>query len=242
MADAPEKLGIGFQDSATPTMEGIMDLHHDLCFFLVVIVVFVMWMLFRSVYLFRSRAELRPAKLFHGATLELVWTLAPSLVLLCIAVPSFGLLYGIEAEVNPGVTIKAIGHQWYWSYEYRGVVEDEDYTAAFDSYMLPDTDLQSGQLRLLEVDNRCVVPRGTQLRFVITSGDVLHSWAVPSLGAKCDAVPGRLNQTGFIVKREGLFYGQCSELCGANHAFMPIVVEATSPQEFAMWLGMRVEQ
>ena len=115
MADAPEKLGIGFQDSATPTMEGIMDLHHDLCFFLVVIVVFVMWMLFRSVYLFRSRAELRPAKLFHGATLELVWTLAPSLVLLCIAVPSFGLLYGIEAEVNPGVTIKAIGHQWYWS-------------------------------------------------------------------------------------------------------------------------------
>lgn len=126
-------------------------------------------------------------------------------------------------------------------YEYRGVVEDEDYTAAFDSYLLPDTDLQSGQLRLLEVDNRCVVPRGT-LRFVVTSGDVLHSWAVPSLGIKCDAVPGRLNQTGALIKREGLFYGQCSELCGANHAFMPIVVEATSPQQFAMWLGMRVEQ
>ena len=118
MADAPEKLGIGFQDSATPTMEGIMDLHHDLCFFLVVIVVFVMWMLFRSVYLFVGGAgdpTAQAAKLFHGATLELVWTLAPSLVLLCIAVPSFGLLYGMEAEVNPGVTIKAIGHQWYWS-------------------------------------------------------------------------------------------------------------------------------
>lgn len=124
-------------------------------------------------------------------------------------------------------------------YEYRGVVEDEDYIATFDSYMLPDTDLQSGQLRLLEVDNRCVVPRGTQLRFVITSGDVLHSWAVPSLGIKCDAVPGRLNQTGSFIKREGVFYGQCSELCGANHAFMPIVVEASSPQEFAMWLGKR---
>lgn len=112
-ADAPENRGIGFQDSATPTMEGIMDLHHDLCFFLVVIVVFVMWMLFRSVYLFTGSQA--PAKLFHGATLELVWTLAPSLVLLCIAVPSFGLLYGMEAEANPGVTIKAIGHQWYWS-------------------------------------------------------------------------------------------------------------------------------
>ena len=127
-------------------------------------------------------------------------------------------------------------------YEYRGVLEDEDYTAGFDSYMLPDTDLQLGQLRLLEVDNRCVVPRETQLRFVITSGDVLHSWAVPSLGIKCDAVPGRLNQTGGFIKREGLFFGQCSELCGANHAFMPIVVEATSAHKFAMWLGMRASE
>jgi cytochrome c oxidase subunit 2 len=234
-ADVPEYLQWGFQDPASPTMEGIIDLHHDLFFFLIVILVFVMWMLFRSVYLFNSMG--RPEKLFHGATLELVWTLCPSVILLLIALPSFGLLYALEGGPAPQVTIKAIGHQWYWSYEYRGMLGGEDYRGGFDSYMIPDTELTPGELRLLEVDNRCVVPRGTQLRFVITSGDVLHSWAVPTLGLKCDAVPGRLNQTACFIKREGLFYGQCSELCGANHGFMPIVVEAASPVDFARWVA-----
>lgn len=140
-----------------------------------------------------------------------------------------------DGEPDDGKLSRPVRREASLRYEYRGMLGGEDYRGGFDSYMLPDTELTPGELRLLEVDNRCVVPRGTQLRFVITSGDVLHSWAVPSLGLKCDAVPGRLNQTACFIKREGLFYGQCSELCGANHAFMPIVVEAASPGDFARW-------
>nr|ULQ69062.1 cytochrome c oxidase subunit 2 [Centrolepis aristata] len=217
---------MGFQDPATPVMNGIIDLHHDLFFFLVVILVFVLWMLVRASYRFREEANPIPERIVHGTFLEIVWTIFPSVVLLFIAIPSFALLYSMdEVDVDPAMTLKAIGHQWYWTYEYSDYCNSDDQALTFDSYMLADDDLELGQLRLLEVDNRVIVPVKTHLRMILTSADVLHSWAVPSLGVKCDAVPGRLNQTPIFLQREGVFYGQCSEICGTNHAFMPIVVE-----------------
>lgn len=240
--DAPEAWQMGFQDPATPVMQGIVDLHHDICFFLLVVLVFVLWMLSRTLYHFHALRNPIPEKILHGTTIEIVWTIVPSLILVLIALPSFALLYSMDELVDPAVTVKAIGHQWYWSYEYSDYNQSDSETLAFDSYMIPEDDLEMGQLRLLEVDNRVVVPVNTHIRMIITSADVLHSWAVPSLGVKCDAVPGRLNQTPLFIKREGVFYGQCSELCGANHAFMPIVVEAVSLQDYVSWLSNKLEE
>ena len=242
LQDAPEAWQMGFQDPATPVMQGIIDLHHDICFFLLVILVFVMWMLARTLYHFHESRNPIPEKILHGTTIEIAWTIAPSLILVFIAIPSFALLYSIDEVVDPAVTVKAIGHQWYWSYEYSDYNQSDEQTLAFDSYMIPEDDLELAQLRLLEVDNRVVVPVNTHIRMIITSADVLHSWAVPSLGVKCDAVPGRLNQTPLFIKREGVFYGQCSELCGANHAFMPIVVEAVSLENYISWVSNKIEE
>lgn len=240
--DAPEAWQIGFQDPATPVMQGIIDLHHDISFFLVVIVVFVVWMLARTLYIFNAKRSPVPEKIVHGTFIEIAWTLAPSLILVCIAIPSFALLYSMDEIVDPAVTVKAIGHQWYWSYEYSDYNQSDQPAIAFDSYMVPEDDLAPGQLRLLEVDNRIVVPANTHLRFVVTAADVLHSWAVPSLGIKCDAVPGRLNQVPAFIQREGVFYGQCSEICGTNHGFMPIVVEAVPLSEYVAWVANKIEE
>ena len=166
----------------------------------------------------------------------------PSLILIFIAVPSFALLYSMDEIVDPAITLKAIGHQWYWSYEYSDYNLDDETAINFDSYMIPEDDLEIGQLRLLEVDNRVVLPIKTHIRVLITGADVLHSWAVPSLGVKCDAVPGRLNQVHVFLKREGVFYGQCSELCGANHAFMPIVVEGVSLENYMSWVANKLSE
>jgi cytochrome c oxidase subunit 2 len=241
-ADAPEAWQLGFQDPATPIMQGIIDLHHDIMFFIVVIIVFVFWMIMRTVYHFHASRNPLPEKIIHGTTIEIAWTVAPSLILVLIAIPSFALLYSLDEVVDPAVTIKAIGHQWYWSYEYSDYTNTDDDTIAFDSYMIPDDDLELGQLRLLEVDNRVVLPVNTHVRVIITAADVLHSWAIPSLGVKCDAVPGRLNQIPVFVKREGVFYGQCSELCGVNHAFMPIVIEAVSLDNYVSWIATRLDE
>jgi cytochrome c oxidase subunit 2 len=240
--DAPEAWQMGFQDPATPVMQGIIDLHHDICFFMVVILVFVLWMLVRTLYHFQQGKNPVPEKIIHGTTIEIAWTVAPSLVLVLIAIPSFALLYSMDEVVDPAVTVKAIGHQWYWSYEYSDYNTSDEPSIAFDSYLIPEDDLEPGQLRLLEVDNRVVVPVNTHIRMIITSADVLHSWAVPSLGVKCDAVPGRLNQTPIFIKREGVFYGQCSELCGANHGFMPIVVEAVSLENYVNWISNKLQE
>jgi cytochrome c oxidase subunit 2 len=240
--DAPEAWQLGFQDPATPIMQGIIDLHHDIVFFLVVIIVFVMWMIIRTLYHFHYKKNPIPEKIIHGTVIEIAWTITPSVVLVLIAIPSFALLYSLDEVVDPAVTIKTIGHQWYWSYEYSDYSQSDDHTIAFDSYMIPDDDLELGQLRLLEVDNRMVVPVNTHIRVIITAADVLHSWAVPSLGVKCDAVPGRLNQIPLFIKREGVFYGQCSELCGVNHAFMPIVVEAVSLENYISWVSNKLEE
>jgi cytochrome c oxidase subunit 2 len=238
-----------FQDPVTPIMEGIIDFHHDIQFYLIVIVTFVAWCLASIVYEFgyrfyiqeqvslvdvmtSRRNSLLLKHVTHGTVLEIVWTIVPVFVLVAIAVPSFALLYAIDEIVEPTVTIKVVGHQWYWSYEYSDLDEG---ALAFDSYMIPEADLLLGEFRLLEVDRKLWLPTYTHIRVLVTAADVLHSWAVPSFGVKMDCVPGRLNQVSLFLKREGTFYGQCSELCGVNHGFMPIAVKAVSTETFVDW-------
>ncbi|YP_004021552.1 cytochrome c oxidase subunit II (mitochondrion) [Alosa sapidissima] len=168
--------------------------------------------------------------------IEIVWTVLPAVILILIALPSLRILYLMDEINDPHLTIKAMGHQWYWSYEYT---DYED--LGFDSYMVPTQDLVPGQFRLLETDHRMVVPMESPIRVLVSAEDVLHSWAVPALGVKMDAVPGRLNQTAFIASRPGVFYGQCSEICGANHSFMPIVVEAVPLEHFENWSSLMLE-
>lgn len=236
ICDAAEPWQLGFQDAATPMMQGIIDLHNDLVFLLILTLVFVLWILVRALWHFHENNNPIPTRLVHGTTIEILWTIFPSIILMFIAIPSFALLYSMDEVVDPALTLKAIGHQWYWTYEYSDYNSSDEQSLTFDSYMIPEDDLEWGQLRLLEVDNRVVVPAKTHLRILVTSADVLHSWAVPSLGVKCDAVPGRLNQTSILVEREGVYYGQCSEICGTNHAFMPIVVEAVTRNDYGSWL------
>lgn len=170
--------------------------------------------------------------LVEGTTIEIIWTLLPAIVLLLVAFPSLRLLYLIDEVVDVGVTIKAIGHQWYWSYEYS----DYEGSIAYDSYMVATNDLPVGGLRLLEVDNRVILPINTAIRVMVTSGDVIHSWAMPAMGIKMDGIPGRLNQVNVYIRRPGVYYGQCSEICGANHSFMPIVVEAVGMDKYIEWV------
>jgi heme/copper-type cytochrome/quinol oxidase subunit 2 len=176
----------------------------------------------------------------HNTKLEIIWTVIPTIILIFIAIPSFILLYSLDEVINPSVTLKAIGHQWYWSYEYSDYTENNSIN--FDSYMITENDLEFGQFRLLEVDNRVVLPINTHVRVLVTAGDVLHSWAVPSMNIKADAVPGRLNQLTLFIKRPGVYYGQCSEICGVNHAFMPIVIEAVSLWNYSNWLSSRFSE
>ncbi|CAD5336165.1 unnamed protein product (mitochondrion) [Arabidopsis thaliana] len=211
---------LGSQDAATPIMQGIIDLHHDIFFFLILILVFVLWILVRALWHFHYKKNAIPQRIVHGTTIEILRTIFPSIISMFIAIPSFALLYSMdEVVVDPAITIKAIGHQWYRTYEYSDYNSSDEQSLTFDSYMIPEEDLELGQSRLLEVDNRVVVPAKTHLRIIVTSADVPHSWAVPSSGVKCDAVPGRLNQISILVQREGVYYGQCSEICGTNHAF-----------------------
>ena len=180
--------------------------------------------------------------LIHGTFIETIWTIFPAVVLLFIAFPSFKLIYLIDEVIDPAITIKVIGHQWYWSYEYSDYADQDGSSIQFDSYMIPTSDLQTGDFRLLETDNHLIVPVNTHVRVIITAADVLHSWSVPSLGVKLDAVPGRLNQTAFLANREGIFYGQCSEICGANHAFMPIVVESVSLDKYCTYIDSMLSE
>lgn len=175
-------------------------------------------------------------KVVHGTAIEIIWTVIPSLILVVVALPSFALLYSIDEVIDPSVTVKCVGHQWYWSYEYSDF-ESKLGTINFDSYMIPEDELELGELRLLEVDNRIVLPVQTHVRILVTAADVLHSWAVPSLGIKVDACTGRLNQTSLFALREGVFYGQCSEICGVGHGNMPIVVETVPVENYIAWVS-----
>jgi cytochrome c oxidase subunit 2 len=240
--DAPEAWQMGVQDPATPAMEGMLFFHNYLVFFLILIGSFVFWMLYQVLVNYNEFVNPQSNKFTHSSLLEIVWTIVPALVLVLIAVPSFSLLYSTEELIDPSLTIKVIGHQWYWSYEYSDFAESaNDESINFDSYMLASNDLPLGTFRLLEVDNRVVLPTNTHIRVLVTAADVLHSWAVPSFGFKIDACPGRLSQGALFIKREGVFYGQCSEICGVNHGFMPIVVKAVDKANFIAWISKKLE-
>nr|YP_009535656.1 cytochrome c oxidase subunit 2 [Gecarcoidea natalis]YP_010164071.1 cytochrome c oxidase subunit II [Gecarcoidea lalandii]AYJ22384.1 cytochrome c oxidase subunit 2 [Gecarcoidea natalis]QRK27373.1 cytochrome c oxidase subunit 2 [Gecarcoidea lalandii] len=222
---------LNFQDSASPLMEQLIFFHDHIMLVLVLIVTFVGYMmstLFFNSFINRYMLENQP--------IEVIWTSIPALILIFIALPSLRLLYLLDEVNNPSMTIKTIGHQWYWSYEYSDFLQME-----FDSYMIPTNELTDSGFRLLDVDNRTILPMNTQIRVLITAADVIHSWTVPSLGVKADAIPGRLNQVSFLINRPGLFYGQCSEICGANHSFMPIVIESISINSFLNWISLSIE-
>jgi len=241
-ADAPESFQYGFQDPATPVMIGLINLHHDIMFLIILIMVSVSWVLARATNGFLEEKNSVPVNIVHASTLEVVWTIVPGLVLMVIAIPSFALLYVADELVDPAMTIKVVGHQWYWSYEYSDYETDDGDSLNFDSYIVQEDDLTIGSLRLLEVDNRVVVPTNTHVRVIVTAADVLHCWAVPSFGFKIYACPGRLNQSSIFVQREGVYYGQCSEICGVNHGFMPIVVEAVSLDNYVSWISSKLEE
>jgi len=232
-ADKPEPWQMYYQTPATPVMDILYDFHALLLVIEGLIVFLVAILLVYVIIRFRASRNPIPAKTAHNTLLEIIWTTLPVLVLVVIAFPSFKLLYMMDVVPKADLTIKAIGNQWYWTYEYP------DYSIHFDSNIVPEDQLKPGQLRLFEVDNRVMVPINTNVRLITTSSDVLHSWAVPAFGVKRDSVPGRLNETWFHVKKEGVYYGQCSELCGVKHGFMPIVVEAVSKAKFDQWLASK---
>nr|UPL65301.1 cytochrome c oxidase subunit II [Stenophyella macreta] len=217
---------INLQDANSPLMEQLMFFHDHAIMILIMITTLVAFM---TVSLMTNKMINR--FLIEGQTIELIWTILPAIILIFIALPSLQLLYLMDEVSNPSITIKVIGHQWYWSYEYSDFNNIE-----FDSYMKPTNELTKGEFRLLDVDNRVMLPMNNQIRIIVTAMDVLHSWAVPSLGIKVDAVPGRLNQSSFKINKPGLLFGQCSEICGANHSFMPIVVESIPTKNFINWL------
>jgi cytochrome c oxidase subunit 2 len=222
--DAPENWNLSFQDVASPTMYGLLELHDHVLFYLILILIVVSWVLVRNV----TNSQTIPyARHYHGHVIEFLWTLAPALILGAIALPSFRLLYLMDEIIEPQVTVKAIANQWYWSYEYTDYAEP----LTFDSFLV------DGPLRQLNVDNYLVLPVDTSVRLLITASDVIHSFAVPSLGIKLDAIPGRLNSIGVIISRPGVFYGQCSELCGYLHGFMPIGIKAVSTENYLNWLS-----
>ncbi len=229
---APEPWQMHFQPAVTPVMEQVTSFHHFLLIVIVAITVFVMLLLLIVIVRFNERANPVPSKTSHNTLVEVVWTVVPVLILVGIAIPSFKLMYFADRTEDAEMTIKAIGHQWYWSYEYP---DNGNFT--FDALLVPDEELKPGQLRLLETDNRVVIPVNTKIRLLITASDVIHSFAVPSFGVKLDAVPGKTNETWTEVTQEGVYYGQCSELCGDNHAYMPITVEVVSKEKFAAWVA-----
>lgn len=217
---------IGFQDGSSPLIEQLIFFHDYVIIILVIVTTVVGYIITRVIF---NRYVNR--SLLENQTIEVIWTVLPAIVLLFIALPSLRLLYLIDEICRPQITIKVVGHQWYWSYEYS------DFKGVdFDSYIVPAVDLQDNAFRVLEVDNRVAIPYLTQTRILVTAADVIHSWTIPTLGVKADAVPGRLNQLRFVRNRPGVFYGQCSEICGANHRFMPIVLELISLKQFTSWL------
>nr|YP_001974660.1 cytochrome c oxidase subunit II [Amerotyphlops reticulatus]ACD85888.1 cytochrome c oxidase subunit II [Amerotyphlops reticulatus] len=224
----PQPLQMGFQDASSPLMEELMFLHdHTL---LVIFTISIAVLLLSSSIL---TTRLTHTNILNVHELESVWTIMPTMVLIMTAIPSLRVLYLMEEVTDPYMTIKATGHQWFWNYEYT----DENMNITFDSYMTQTNDLPQGSFRLLEVDNRMVIPAHTQTRILVSVEDVLHSWAIPSLGIKADAIPGRLNQVLMFPSRNGLFFGQCSEICGINHSFMPIVIESLPISNFETWLN-----
>nr|AHA02651.1 cytochrome c oxidase subunit II [Tursiops truncatus] len=216
---------LDLQDAASPVMEELLQFHDH-----ALMIVFLISSLVLYIITLMLTTKLTHTSTMDAQEVETIWTVLPAVILIMIALPSLRILYMMDEINSPSLTVKTMGHQWYWSYEYT---DYEDLN--FDSYMIPTSDLKPGELRLLEVDNRMVLPMQMTIRMLVSSEDVLHSWAVPSLGLKTDAIPGRLNQTTLMSTRPGLFYGQCSEICGSNHSFMPIVLELVPLENFEKW-------
>ena len=253
LESAPKAWDWTFQTPASSYMMHLIEFHNYLVLYLAIVVILVTYILYRTIKLFTSKYYIFLGEKFnHSETLEIVWTLVPAAILLLIAAPSFTLLYRYALELSPYnwwtthsniITVKVIGHQWYWSYEYSNNIsnyigdDNSEYLVSFDfdSYMISTDDLTFGSYRLLEVDNRLILPFRGKIRFLITSTDVLHSFAVPSLGIKLDACPGRLSAVWSVLGKQGLFFGQCSEICGINHGFMPIAIYITNYEEYFFW-------
>ena len=231
LANQPKDWQLGFQKSASETMSDIVWFHdYMLLPVITAITVFVLFLICYACIRFRASRNKEASTTSHNTFIEVIWTLVPCLILIVLAVPSFKVLYSQDEIPKADVTIKAIGYQWYWGYEYP------DENIIFDSYMIEEKDLKDGQPRLLAVDNEVYVPVNKVVKVMITANDVLHAWALPSFGVKRDAVPGRINETWFKADRTGTFYGQCSELCGIKHAFMPITVNVVTEEEYNQWL------
>jgi cytochrome c oxidase subunit 2 len=242
LCDAPMSGEIGIQAPATPMLIGMISFHYYLMIFIVAIAITVFYVLGYILYSYNSNVYSynNIMKFSHSNDLEIIWTVIPAILLIFLAIPSFNLLYSLDEAIDPVYTLKVIGHQWYWSYEYS----DQAFTKKqavlnYDSYMAPFEDFKKCgyKYRLLEVDNRVYLPIRRHIRILVTSADVLHSWAIPSFGIKIDACPGRLSQASLYIKRFGIYYGQCSEICGVNHGFMPIVILADGKKRIIKWLA-----
>jgi cytochrome c oxidase subunit 2 len=229
-ASQPRPWQMTFQPAATPVMEQIQSFNDLLFWIIVAITLFVLALLCYCAIKFNEKSNPTPSKTTHNTALEVIWTVVPILILVVIAVPSFRLLYFMDRTDKPEMTLKVVSHQWYWSYHYP-----DHGNLNFTSNMVPAEDLKPGQPRLLTVDNEVVLPVDTNVRVLVTSEDVIHNWAVPAFGVKIDTVPGRTNETWVRITKEGTYYGQCSELCGINHGFMPVQVRAVSKAAFAQW-------
>ncbi len=224
--------GLGFQEAATTSAERLAWFHDMLLVIITAIVVLVLVLLIVVVVKFNKKANPTPSMVTHNVKLEIVWTLIPVIILIIIAVPSFSILYKNDKIAEPEMTLKIIGYQWYWGYEYP----DHD-GIAFDSRMIPDDEIGEGQKRLLSTDNVVVLPVDTDIAILVTANDVIHSWTIPAFKVKMDAVPGRVNETWFRITKPGIYYGRCSEICGKDHAYMPIEVHAVSKEEFKAWVA-----
>ena len=237
LAQQPTDWEVDFQTALSPSMERIVDFNLMVTIIIVIITAFVFALMAWIVIRYNKKRNPVPSKTTHNTTLEVIWTVVPVIILLVIAVPSFRLLYYTDRVEEADMTLKAIGHQWYWSYEYP---DHGDFT--FDALMLEEDELEEGQPRLLATDEAVVLPVGAKIRLLTTADDVIHSWAIPAFGVKMDSVPGRVNETWFQINREGMYYGQCSELCGTLHGFMPIMIEAVSQEEFDAWVEFAREE
>jgi cytochrome c oxidase subunit II len=222
---------MGLREAASPTMDRINGFHNFVLVVITVITIIVMVLMAYIMIRFRASRNPNPSQNTHNTVLEVLWTVVPIVILVVIAVPSFRLLYFVDRTAEAELTVKAIGNQWFWSYEYP----DHD-NLTFDAVIIPDEDIQEGQVRLLSTDNDVVLPVDTNIRILTTAIDVIHAFALPNLGLKLDAVPGRINETWVRIDHEGVYYGRCSELCGSGHGFMPIMVRAVSKEAYARWV------
>lgn len=233
-AGQPVDWAIGLQESASPMKERITDFHNMMLYIIFAIAIFVLILLVYVVARYNKKANPTPSKISHNVLLEVVWTVIPVIILIIIVVPSLKLLYYVDRTENPDMTLKVTGYQWYWGYEYP-----DHHGINFMSYMIADKDIDEskGEKRLLSTDTKIVLPVDTNIQILMTGGDVIHSWTVPSLGVKIDAIPGRLNETWVRINEPGTYYGQCSELCGKDHSYMPIEIKAVTKEEFERWVN-----